>query len=57
VDDTEWDHAQRALADRPGTFRDELADFYRRIGFGDLEETVKIGRPTRRRRDKEANAL
>jgi glyoxylase-like metal-dependent hydrolase (beta-lactamase superfamily II) len=42
----EWDHARRALADRPGTFGNELADFYRRIGFGDIEETVKIGRPT-----------
>src|SRR5689334_22204591 len=42
----EWDQARRALADAPGSFRDELAEFYRRIGFGDVEETVKVGRPT-----------
>lgn len=42
----EWDHARRALVDPPGSFRDELAEFYRRIGFGDVEETVKTGRPT-----------
>jgi glyoxylase-like metal-dependent hydrolase (beta-lactamase superfamily II) len=36
-----WDHARRR-ADRAGTFRDELVDFYRRIRFGDLEEPVKI---------------
>jgi glyoxylase-like metal-dependent hydrolase (beta-lactamase superfamily II) len=42
----EWDQAQRALGGAPGGFRDELAEFYRRIGFGDAEETVKIGRPT-----------
>jgi glyoxylase-like metal-dependent hydrolase (beta-lactamase superfamily II) len=42
----EWRHASHALADPPGTFRDELAEFYRRIGFGDVEQTVKLGRPT-----------
>src|SRR5690348_18402616 len=42
----EWQHARQALADRPGTFGEELADFYRRIGLGKLGETVKIGRPT-----------
>jgi glyoxylase-like metal-dependent hydrolase (beta-lactamase superfamily II) len=42
----EWDHAQRALAGSPGKFRDELAEFYRRVGFGDVEATVKVGRPT-----------
>jgi glyoxylase-like metal-dependent hydrolase (beta-lactamase superfamily II) len=42
----EWELARRALADPPGTFRDELAEFYRCIGFGDVEQTVRIGRPT-----------
>lgn len=42
----EWHHARQALADRPGTFGEELADFYRRIGFGDAQDTVKTGRPT-----------
>lgn len=41
----EWRHARQAIADRPGTFHDELSDFYRRIGFGDVEETIKVGRP------------
>jgi glyoxylase-like metal-dependent hydrolase (beta-lactamase superfamily II) len=42
----EWDHAHHALGGPPGSFRDELAEFYRRIGFGDAEETMKTGRPT-----------
>jgi len=42
----EWDQARLALGGPPGGFRDELAAFYRHIGFGDVEETVKVGRPT-----------
>ena len=42
----EWEHARRALSGPLGGFRDELAEFYRRIGFGDVDETVKLGRPT-----------
>jgi glyoxylase-like metal-dependent hydrolase (beta-lactamase superfamily II) len=42
----EWDHARRALADPPGSFGDELGEFYHRIGFGDVAETVKVSRPT-----------
>lgn len=41
----EWRHARQAIADRPGTFHDELIDFYRRIGFTDVEETIRSGRP------------
>jgi glyoxylase-like metal-dependent hydrolase (beta-lactamase superfamily II) len=41
----EWEHASRALADPPGTFNDELIDFYFRVGFGNVAETVKTSRP------------
>jgi glyoxylase-like metal-dependent hydrolase (beta-lactamase superfamily II) len=41
----EWRHARHAIADRPGTFHDELVDFYRRIGFTDVGETIRTGRP------------
>jgi glyoxylase-like metal-dependent hydrolase (beta-lactamase superfamily II) len=41
----EWQHAHQAIADRPGTFHDDLLDFYRRIGFANVEETIKTGRP------------
>ncbi|HWI25902.1 MAG TPA: MBL fold metallo-hydrolase [Stellaceae bacterium] len=41
----EWQHARQAIADRPGTFYDDLLDFYRRIGFADVAETIKVGRP------------
>lgn len=41
----EWRHARQAVADRPGTFHDELSDFYHRIGFADVAETIKVGRP------------
>ncbi len=41
----EWEHARRAIADRPGTFHADLVDFYRQIGFGNLEETVRTSRP------------
>ena len=41
----EWQHAHQAIADRPGTFHDDLLDFYRRIGFANVEETIKSGRP------------
>lgn len=42
----EWQHARNAVAERPGTFHDELIDFYRCVGFADAAETVKTGRPT-----------
>jgi glyoxylase-like metal-dependent hydrolase (beta-lactamase superfamily II) len=41
----EWRHAQNALADPPGTFHAELLDFYRQVGYGDVEETVRTSRP------------
>ena len=41
----EWQHARSALADPPGTFHAELLDFYRQVGFGDVEETVRTSRP------------
>ncbi|HZB91240.1 MAG TPA: MBL fold metallo-hydrolase [Stellaceae bacterium] len=41
----EWQHAREAIADRPGTFQDDLMSFYRRIGFADLEATLREGRP------------
>ncbi|MGO8921022.1 MAG: MBL fold metallo-hydrolase [Stellaceae bacterium] len=41
----EWEHARRAIADPPGTFHADLLDFYRQIGFGDVEETVRTSRP------------
>jgi glyoxylase-like metal-dependent hydrolase (beta-lactamase superfamily II) len=41
----EWDHARRALLDRPGTFAAELAEYYRRNGFGDGAATATMGRP------------
>jgi glyoxylase-like metal-dependent hydrolase (beta-lactamase superfamily II) len=43
--ESEWQHARQAITDRPGTFHDDLMDFYRRIGFADVEETIKVGRP------------
>jgi glyoxylase-like metal-dependent hydrolase (beta-lactamase superfamily II) len=43
--DGEWQHAHEALADRPGTFNGELFEFYRRIGYGDVEEKVRTSRP------------
>lgn len=42
----EWEHASQALADPPGTFAGELLDFYRRVGFGNVAETVKTSRPS-----------
>jgi len=41
----EWQHARQAIADPPGTFRSDLVDFYRQIGYGDVEETVRTSRP------------
>ena len=42
----EWEHARRAVDGPAGGFRDELAGFYRRVGYGDVDATVKTGRPT-----------
>ncbi len=42
----EWRHARTALAERPGTFHEELIEFYHAIGFGDAAAAVKAGRPT-----------
>jgi glyoxylase-like metal-dependent hydrolase (beta-lactamase superfamily II) len=41
----EWQHAQQALADKPGTFNSELTEFYRHIGYSNVEETVRSSRP------------
>jgi glyoxylase-like metal-dependent hydrolase (beta-lactamase superfamily II) len=42
----EWRHARAAIADAPGTFGGELADFYRCVGLDVTEETVRTSRPT-----------
>ncbi len=41
----EWRQARQAIADPLGTFEAELVDFYRRIGYGDVEELVRTSRP------------
>jgi glyoxylase-like metal-dependent hydrolase (beta-lactamase superfamily II) len=42
----EWQEAHRALTDPVGAYHEELRDFYRRIGFAAVDETVRSSRPT-----------